>query len=89
MIEAILEKHEEQKLRCGKEEGLEKTSWMKSDPTCHENEAFKDHCELGKLAVLHHESDKKMGSEWSGLGGDMASWMGRQSSDHRGLGCQF
>lgn len=43
---------------------------MKSDPFCHENEeeAFKDHCELGKLAVLHHESNKKTvsGLEWYG-----------------------
>lgn len=57
-------------LRWGKVEGLENTFWMKSDPFCHENEeeAFKDHCELGKLAVLHHESNKKTvsGLEWYG-----------------------
>lgn len=53
-------------LRWGKKEGLENTSWMKSDPVCHENEkALKDHCVFGKLAIFH-ESNKKMSTvvEW-------------------------
>lgn len=61
-------------------EGLENTSWMKSDPICHENEeeAFKDHCDvMCKLAVLRHESNKKMGSgvQWYGGKTWLTEWV--------------